>query len=362
MKRLLLTLAAGCFLAASASAQQPTDLLISEYIEGSSFNKAVELYNGTNLPIDLDAGDYLLRFYFNGNTSPGTTIDLTGVVAPGDVFVVAEDSADPAILAEADQLSGASFFNGNDAVVLFRDSTVVVDAIGQVGFDPGEEWGTGDTSTKDNTLIRRMDDCTPDDDASDPFDPATHYAGFPQDTFANIGEASLDCGGGGPAIVADIEPAGAAAVPASGGPIAYTVTLANNTSSSATFTAVVNATLPGGSSFGPVKGPRTVTLAPGQTLGPVSFTSEVPAGAPVGDVHPHPHALGRRRHHHRRLLHVREGALTPGAGSGRRARGLPEPVHEPGDVPVRRRGGGRRAARRLRRARPRGRRARRGRG
>ena len=32
-----------------------TDLIISEYIEGSSNNKALEFYNGTGTPIDLAA-------------------------------------------------------------------------------------------------------------------------------------------------------------------------------------------------------------------------------------------------------------------------------------------------------------------
>ena len=55
-------------------------LLISEYIEGSSFNKAIELYNNTDSAIDLGANDYNLKFYFNGNTDAGTVIDLTGTV------------------------------------------------------------------------------------------------------------------------------------------------------------------------------------------------------------------------------------------------------------------------------------------
>ena len=36
---------------------QTADLLISEYVEGSSLNKALELYNGTTATIDLAAGD-----------------------------------------------------------------------------------------------------------------------------------------------------------------------------------------------------------------------------------------------------------------------------------------------------------------
>src|SRR5690606_23873442 len=117
----------------------------------SSNNKALEFYNGTGEPIDLGAAGYNVQLFFNGNASAGLTIDLTGTVAPGEVFVLAHASSDPAILEEADQTDSDSWFNGDDAVVL-RKGDEVVDSIGQVGFDPGTEWGAGLTSTADNTL------------------------------------------------------------------------------------------------------------------------------------------------------------------------------------------------------------------
>jgi predicted extracellular nuclease len=95
-----------------------TELFISEYVEGSSNNKAVEIYNGTGFAVNLAAGGYAVDIYFNGSSSAGTTIQLTGNVAPGDAFVLADDNASPAILAIADQVSNRSFFNGDDAVVL----------------------------------------------------------------------------------------------------------------------------------------------------------------------------------------------------------------------------------------------------
>ena len=60
--------------AGSVQADAATDLIISEYIEGSSYNKALEIYNGTGAAIDLNAGDYDIQFFFNGSTSPGRTI------------------------------------------------------------------------------------------------------------------------------------------------------------------------------------------------------------------------------------------------------------------------------------------------
>lgn len=91
----------------------------SEYIEGSSYNKAIEIYNGTGAPVDLGAGLYTLELYSNGSPTVSQTMTLSGTIANGDVFVLAHPSADPAILAEADVTSGSVIhFNGNDAVVL----------------------------------------------------------------------------------------------------------------------------------------------------------------------------------------------------------------------------------------------------
>lgn len=163
-----------------------SDLIISEYIEGSSNNKAVEIFNGTGASIDLAAAGYRLQMYFNGSASAGLTITLTGTVASGDVYVVAQSAASATILAQADQTNGSGWFNGDDAVVLSRNGAVV-DVIGQVGFDPGSEWGTGLVSTADNTL-RRLDSVLVGDTvATDVFNPATGWDGFATDTFGDLG-------------------------------------------------------------------------------------------------------------------------------------------------------------------------------
>ncbi len=155
----------------SAWAQAAPELIISEYIEGSSNNKAIEIYNGTGAAVDLTAGSYNLQMFFNGSASAGLTINLTGTVAADDVFVIAQASANSTILAQADQTNGAGWFNGDDAVVL-RKGTTIIDSIGQVGFDPGTEWGTGLVSTADNTLRRRSSVSAGDTNPSDSFDPA----------------------------------------------------------------------------------------------------------------------------------------------------------------------------------------------
>ncbi|MPV36857.1 ExeM/NucH family extracellular endonuclease [Georgenia subflava] len=181
-------------MATSAAAETPTELFFSEYIEGSSNNKALEIYNGTGAAVDLSG--YSVEMFFNGSTA-GTEFELAGTVADGDVFVLAHSSADPAVLAQADLTSGAGFFNGDDAVALTRDGAIV-DVIGQIGFDPGSQWGTGDVSTADNTLRRLASVCAGDTDGSDPFDPATAWAGFATNTFDGLGAHTTECEPSGP--------------------------------------------------------------------------------------------------------------------------------------------------------------------
>ena len=163
-----------------------TELFLSEYIEGTSNNKALEIFNGTSTAVNLATGAYNVQMYFNGSATAGLTINLTGTVASGDVYVLAHSSATAAILAQADQTNGAGWFNGDDAVVL-RKGTTIIDVIGQIGFDPGTEWGAGLTSTADNTLRRNPAVQAGDSNGSDAFDPAAEWMGYATDTFDGLG-------------------------------------------------------------------------------------------------------------------------------------------------------------------------------
>ena len=166
-----------------------SDLLISEYVEGSGFNKAIEIFNGTGAAIDLAALGYALELYSNGAAAPSQTLGLTGTIADGDVLVLAHPSADPAIV--ADVTNGAVInFNGDDAVVLRRGGAIV-DAIGQIGADPGTEWGSGPTSTADNTLRRKATVLDGDTDGADAFDPAAEWDGFASNSFDGLGSHSI---------------------------------------------------------------------------------------------------------------------------------------------------------------------------
>lgn len=185
-------LLAPAVLAPAAHAATASDLLISEYVEGSSNNKALEIFNGTGAPVDLAAGGYSVQIFSNGAATAGSTINLTGTLAAGDAFVLANTSANATILAAADQTSGSLTFNGDDAVTLRKGSTVL-DAFGQIGFDPGTEWGTGLASTADNTLRRKATICTGRTDGTTAFDPSAEWDGFATDTFDGLGSHSATC-------------------------------------------------------------------------------------------------------------------------------------------------------------------------
>jgi predicted extracellular nuclease len=188
----------------------PTELFISEYIEGSSNNKAIEIFNGTGSDVDLGANNYAVQMCFNGNTSCTLNIALTGTVASGDVFVLAHSSANAAILAQADQRNGAGWFNGDDVVVLRKGGTSLVDVIGELGTDPGTEWGSGLTSTADNTLRRKPSIQAGDSNPSDPFDPSVQWNGFATDDSSGLGSHTVTDGDAAPSV-SNTTPAGGTA-------------------------------------------------------------------------------------------------------------------------------------------------------
>jgi len=191
----LLALFAALALRITAAAGAPTELFLSEYVEGSGSNKALEIFNGTGAPVSLTAA-YDIQIFANGSPTATATIPLTGTVAAGEAFVLVRSAAVPALLALADQTTTNFLFNGNDAVAL-RSAGVIIDVIGQIGADPGVEWGSGDASTADNTLRRMPSIEAGDANGSDAFDTSAQWAGFPIDTFDGLGAHSTTGGGGG---------------------------------------------------------------------------------------------------------------------------------------------------------------------
>jgi len=182
----------------SSFAQDCTKIFISEYVEGLGNNKALEIYNPTNAPIDLS--EYFLARYNNGTTAATVqnAVQLIGTVPAHGTFVAVIDrnagnatASDPAAWDELQALADGFFcssydvsnamnFNGDDAVLLMKGSiagfalnvelstipnTEVIDVIGKVGERPNGGWstaapydgsaGAGVAITKDHSLIRK---------------------------------------------------------------------------------------------------------------------------------------------------------------------------------------------------------------
>ena len=189
MKILIMILA---ILTLAGSALGQSHIFFSEYIEGSSNNKAVEIYNNTNAAIDLSR--VKVERYNNGSLTVGFEAYLEGNLAPGDVWVIANADADPAILAVADDTINTSFtwYNGDDVLILYLDD-IVEDSIGRLGEDPGSAWGTDPVTTGEHTLVRKLDSCTGDTIVDDAYDPADYFDSFPQDTFTELGIHLNNC-------------------------------------------------------------------------------------------------------------------------------------------------------------------------
>jgi endonuclease/exonuclease/phosphatase family metal-dependent hydrolase len=163
----------------SLSGGQPSGyVFISEYIEGSSNNKAIEIYNGTGAAVDLSA--YSLEKDVNGNEVWGNTYNYSGTLAHGEVFVLANSSATQAILDEADDTNGSLIvFNGDDQVRLLRYS-VEIDRIGI----PGDI-----TFGQNVTYVRKS---TVTEPQSGPQDPRSNgeWDEYSVDTFSYLGSHS----------------------------------------------------------------------------------------------------------------------------------------------------------------------------
>nr|WP_100069917.1 endonuclease [Planococcus donghaensis] len=164
------------------AAAPASDLFISEYIEGSSLNKAIEIYNGTGASIDLSS--YSVALYANGSTSAQSEVALSGTVASGDTVVLYHGSAEAPIQSKGDlQNNSVINFNGDDVVVLEKGGTPI-DSIGQVGSNA--------VFAKDVTLVRNPDIQVGDSVVNDAFDPSTEWTAYPTNTFEYLGSHTMN--------------------------------------------------------------------------------------------------------------------------------------------------------------------------
>ena len=159
-------------------------LFFSEYIEGTSNNKCIEIYNPTSSAINL--AQYGVFMSFNGGTFVNT-IPLNGSIEPGGTYVICNSSAWIDFRSKADQVSPDLTFNGNDVVIL-QDGNGIIDAIGQLG--NATNYGV------DVTLRRKFSVTAGDNNASDAFSAAAEWDSYPVNTFWGLGYHSSSCNQG----------------------------------------------------------------------------------------------------------------------------------------------------------------------
>lgn len=188
MKTGILTVVLLMVVAAGALAQTD-DLMISEYVEGSGSNDAVEIFNGMSDTVNLTG--YAIEVYANGTTT-AVSIALDAVeLEPGEVFVIAHTGFSQPTLAH--QLDADLNFSGDDALVLAFGG-VAVDRIGRVGEDPGEYWSCANGTTQNHTLRRLAGVCEGSLPVDAAFDPCDGWEFFAVDTLDGLGFHTADCG------------------------------------------------------------------------------------------------------------------------------------------------------------------------
>ena len=141
-------------------------LFFTEYVEGSGNNKALEIYNNSDDPVDLT--QYVILGSYNGSGWSNVCNFPDGsVVAPHDVWVIVNSGADIIDFGVADEVlayNDSSYvvgFNGDDARAIAQingTDTTIYDVIGIATEDPGSGWDVAGVSnaTKDHTLRRKL--------------------------------------------------------------------------------------------------------------------------------------------------------------------------------------------------------------
>ncbi|MDP2061402.1 MAG: fibronectin type III domain-containing protein, partial [Flavobacteriaceae bacterium] len=166
---------------AAASGGGASELFFSEYVEGSSNNKALEIANFTGAAVDLSV--YTIQKQSNG---AGGWINpynfpVGFILADGSVFVVANSSnAISGTSAPIDDTTGAPIdFNGNDPVGLFKNG-VLIDIIGT--FNGGlANFSVNETMRRKPTI----------NSPNTTFDKAGEWDVFPTDTFGDLGTHTI---------------------------------------------------------------------------------------------------------------------------------------------------------------------------
>lgn len=132
------------------------DLFISEYVEGSSNNKYIEIFNGTGADVNLEG--YKIQLFANGATTPTNNNTLSGTLVNGQTVIYMNSSATLTLNEGVTASTNTAMnFGGDDALALYKISTEsYVDIFGTIGNDPGSAWtADGGYTTVDKTLRRK---------------------------------------------------------------------------------------------------------------------------------------------------------------------------------------------------------------
>lgn len=186
------------------------NIVITEYVEGSSFNKAIEITNVGNQEVSLKEGSYKLTLYTNGKTEATSSTDLVGKLPPRASLVIYNKGlsvADNFAVPLGQEASSTINFNGDDTIVLYKGEQII-DSFGQYGVDPGSYFGTSEHNSKDHSLRRLNTVVAGDIELSDNFDPSVQWTFFDKDQFDGLGCFGTEvCTGGEPKpILEDGEP------------------------------------------------------------------------------------------------------------------------------------------------------------
>ena len=136
------------------SSSVSAELIISEYIEGAGYDKALELYN-TSTVDSVNLADYQLALYRNGETDKFTLFsDMEGSIKPGYTYVIVNNRASDELKTKASLKTTSQVlnFNGNDPVEI--QLTATGERIDIVGV-PGSPDSELEEYLKDKTLARK---------------------------------------------------------------------------------------------------------------------------------------------------------------------------------------------------------------
>ncbi len=163
--------------ATNSGGSTATELLFSEYIEGSSYNKALEIANMTGAAVNLST--YTIKKQTNGAGAWSTGLTLSGTLNSGSKFTIVNSSIASACYsistANISTTATELTFNGNDAVGLFKNG-VLIDIIGTFN------GGTANFAA-DVTLRRKSTITAP----STTFSLSAQWDSFSTDTCSNLG-------------------------------------------------------------------------------------------------------------------------------------------------------------------------------